>query len=327
VLGGLAAACSGTGAPPAPGTPGAGEPPAIDRAAPLPSPIPEVVARVNGRPIYLRQIVALAREELEKSRDREKDKPGALRHAMQQYVARELLLQEALARRLTADEAALERAYDELRLRYRDEKAWTDYLAAQGHTPQSFREELRIQQTVQSLVNRESLEIRVSEEEARAYLAANPNPFGLGERLTVSRILVRAPEGVGADPRAQARVQAELALHRIRRGADFATVAREVSQDEATREKGGRLPELAPGDRDPRFEAAAFALQPGEVSDVIETGEGFEIVKLHEKRTVPVSFEQVADRLVERLLRQKRQAAFQQLVSTLRARAKIETYI
>jgi peptidyl-prolyl cis-trans isomerase C len=284
------------------------------------------VARVNGRPIYLRQIVALAREGLEKSEDREKDKPGALRQSMQQYVVRELLLQEALARRLSADEAALERSYDALRLRYREEEEWAKYLAAQGHTPQSFREDLRVQQTVQALVTNVSLEVGVSEEEARAYLAANPDAFGLGERLTVSRILASVPEGTSAGPRAQARVRAELALARIRKGADFAKVAREVSQDEATREKGGRL-EVAPGDRDPRFEAAAFALKPGEVSEVIETAEGFEIVKLLERRTVPVSFEVVGERLMERLLRQKRQAALQQLVNSLRAKAKIETYL
>jgi len=332
VLGGLSVACSGTGTPrPSPGsgspTADAGAPPVIDRVTPLPSPIPDIVARVNGRPIHLRQIVALAREGLEKSQDREKDKPGAMRQAMQQYVVRELLLQEALARGITADPKALEQSFDELRLRYRGDKAWADYLASQGHTPQSFKEELRVRQTVQALLTQESLKVEVTEEEARARLAANPNPFGLGDRLTVAHILLRAPEKAGAGQRAQAKAKAEFALERAREGVDFGTLARELSEDEATRKEGGRLPELAPGDRDPRFEAAAGALKPGETSGVIEAREGFEIVKLLERRTVPVSFEQVADRLVPRLVQQKRQGALQRLVSSLRAKAKIETYL
>lgn len=332
VLGGLAAACSGTGTPGAsPGlsspTPEPGGPPLIDRVTPLPSPIPDIVARVNGQPIHLRQIVALAREGLDKSRDRERDKPGAMRQAMHQYVVRELLLQEALARQITADPAALDQSYDDLRLRYRGDKAWADYLAAQGHTPQTFKEELRIRQTVQALLTQESLKVEVKEEEARAYLAANSNPFGFGDRLTLARILVRVPEKAAPGHRAQAKVRAEFALQRLRSGADFGKVARELSEDEATRGKEGRLPELAPGDRDPRFEAAATALPPGGVSAVIESREGFEIVKLLERRVVPVSFEQVADRLVSRLVQQKRQAALQRLVNSLRVKAKIETYL
>ncbi len=128
-------------------------------------------------------------------------------------------------------------------------------------------------------------------------------------------------------PYFEALAKAELALSRIRKGEDFAKVAREVSEDEATRSRGGRLPELGRGDRDPRFEAAVLALKPGDVSEAVETAEGFEILELLETRSVPVSFEQVREQIEERLLQQKRQAELQKLVNSLRAKAKIETFI
>lgn len=331
-LGALGAACSRGGAPQASPAPGAasaepGSPPAIDRVTPLPSPLPEVVARVNGQPIYLLHIVALARESLEDSKDREKDKPGALRHALHQYVVRELLLQEAQARKITADSRRLDETYNDLRVKYRDDKDWAEFLVQQGHTPQSFREDLRVQQTVQALVTEEALKVQVSEDEARAYLAANPNAFGLGERLAVARIQLRVPAQATPAQKAYARSSADIALARIRKGEDFAQVAKDVSGDQASRGQGGRLPELSRGERERRFEDAAFALQPGEASEVVETESGFEIIKLLERRLVAVPFEQVREPLTERLLQQKRQAALQSLVNSLRAKARIETFI
>src|SRR5512147_83056 len=70
---------------------------ALDPGRPLPSPIPDVVARVNGQPIRIHQILPLAKTELDRVSvaERDRKKPEVLRRALQQYVDRELLLQEA----------------------------------------------------------------------------------------------------------------------------------------------------------------------------------------------------------------------------------------
>lgn len=318
-LGGLAA-CS-------PAAPPNGSPPVIDETKPLPSPLPDVAARVNGQPIYLRQIVGLAREGLERSEDREKAKPGALRRALNQYVVRELLFREALSRNLAADPARLDQLYDDMRLQYRDEKGWAEYLKTMGQTPQSFKEELRVQQTVQALVGQESEKVQLGEEEARSYLAANPNAFGLGDRVTVSHILFRAAPKAPPQKRAQIEAKARMVLERLRKGEDFVKVAKALSEDEATRAQGGRLPELERGRGDPRFEDAAFGLRVGDLSDVVQTPSGFEILKSLEKRIQGVAFEDVQDRLEPQLLRKKRQESLQGLVDRLRARARIESFL
>jgi hypothetical protein len=71
-------------------------PAALDPSRPLPSPVPEVVARVNGQPIRIQQILPLAKAELDRVSvaERDRKKPEVLRRAAQ-YVDRELLLQEA----------------------------------------------------------------------------------------------------------------------------------------------------------------------------------------------------------------------------------------
>ena len=162
------------------GSPGASPPPA-DPGRPLPSPVPEVVARVNGQPIRIHQILPLAKAELDQVSvpDRDRKKPEVLRRALQRYVDRELLLQEALARGIAADSRRVGWAYDQMRREHADEKKWEDYLAGQGMDPQSLRTELRSQHTVDALLEQEVRTWPVPEAEARAVYEANPRAFGV----------------------------------------------------------------------------------------------------------------------------------------------------
>jgi hypothetical protein len=119
--------------------------------------VPDVVARVNGQPIRIHQILPMAKAELDRVSipQRDQKKPEVLRHALQQYVDRELLLQEALGRGIEADARAVDWAYDQLRREHADDGAWTEFLAEQGMDPQSFRAELRSQHTVAALIDQE----------------------------------------------------------------------------------------------------------------------------------------------------------------------------
>jgi hypothetical protein len=142
---------------PAGGPAASGSDAALDPARPLPSPLPDVVARVNGQPIRIYQILPMAKAELDRVSVAQRDEKGPeiVRRALQKYIDRELLLQEALARGIEADSAAVEWDYDQLRREHPDEGAWRDFLAKQGMDPQSFRAELRAQHTVVALVEQE----------------------------------------------------------------------------------------------------------------------------------------------------------------------------
>jgi peptidyl-prolyl cis-trans isomerase C len=297
-------------------------------AAPLPDPLPEIAARVNGQPIFLRSVRLVAG--LRMSGDAsEEPRPVVYRKALNSLITRELLLQEALVRKVEPDTDGIERAYDEARVPYKDDESWKVFLAQQEMDPQSFRQELRIQHTVQALMTREAAGLPpVSDQEARSFYESRPELFETGERLRASHIQIRAPEGLTTSDRARLREKADALLVRLRKGEDFAKLARQHSEDPGSAQKGGELQVFYQGQMFPAFERAAFALEPGQVSEVTETPFGYHIIKLHERLpSLRVEFEATMERVKQFVAAQRRQQAVLQLVSTLEARAKIETYL
>ena len=101
-----------------------------------------------------------------------------------------------------------------------------------------------------------------TDEEVNAYLAAHPE-------LDVDK---------------KNRAKAEEVLKRARAGEDFAKLAQEFSTD-GSKDKGGDLGWFGHGDMVPEFEQAAYALKPGEISDVVQSKFGFHIIKLEERKS------------------------------------------
>jgi peptidyl-prolyl cis-trans isomerase C len=116
----------------------------------------------------------------------------------------------------------------------------------------------------------------------------------------------------------------ELAVElaeKIKKGGDFAALAKENSKDPGSKEQGGDLGFFGKGQMVPAFEEAAFKLTKDQVSEPIETQFGWHIIKLDEKRPRPVPpFDAVKERIVSTLTQQKAQ----QVGTDLRGKAKIE---
>jgi predicted transcriptional regulator len=165
------------------------------------------VARLNGQPIHLAQIVPIAKAALERLPLNERDgqRPLMLRQALSQYIERELLFQEAVARGIEADARAVGWAYDQARREHRDEKDWEDFLAQRGMDPRSFRTELRVQKTVDALLDEEVRRFEVPEAWSRHAYDADPAAFAEpGDKAAPSfeKARGRVEEAVRAQKRA-----------------------------------------------------------------------------------------------------------------------------
>ena len=107
--------------------------------------------------------------------------------------------------------------------------------------------------------------------------------FVLPERIRARHIVVKTPADAPEATRAAARKKADEILGEIRAGGDFAAIANKRSDDRGTAAAGGDLGVIQHGKLSPSLDAAAWALNAGEVSDIVETPEGFDIVKLDER--------------------------------------------
>ena len=114
----------------------------------------------------------------------------------------------------------------------------------------------------------------------------------------------------------EARKKAQDLLARVRKGEDFAKLAKENSDDPGSKDKGGEYDFFGHGRMVPEFEKAAFALKPGEISDLVETQFGFHIIKLEERRAAASASDQkVHQQIIEKLKQEKLEAKIDELTA------------
>ncbi len=121
--------------------------------------------------------------------------------------------------------------------------------------------------------------------------------------LHAAHILLHVPEDATPAQLVEIRHTAEEIARRARAGEDFATLARQYSQDEGSRDAGGDLGEIQPGALPEALNTALARMQPGDVSDPVQGPNGFHVLRLTSRDAVaPPPFAQVRDRLYAVLL-------------------------
>jgi len=139
--------------------------------------------------------------------------------------------------------------------------------------------------------------------------------------IDVSHILIRVADFKNASQEALAMKKIDEISAKLKAGEDFSTLAKEYSQDPGSKSNGGDLGFFGMGAMVPDFEKAAFALKPGQISDVVKTPYGFHIMKLNETR-----LKRSADKkdIKEVVLAEKREHAVKMWIMDLKVKAKVE---
>jgi peptidyl-prolyl cis-trans isomerase C len=316
--------------PAAPGqTPGATTAEKPAPVKPVPTKLPEVVARVNGQPITLAEFQAALREYEGRSGPVMPDTRDAVyRGVLDDLVALRLLNAELDTRKMDTKPGELDGAMREMRGRFPNEKAYRDALAEQKMTHEQLRERTRRSLLITQLLEQEvGKSISVKPSEVAAFYEQNPARFTQPESVRVSHVLIAVPADAPPAAREAARTRAADIARKARAGTDFGTLARQYSSD-ASRERGGDLGFVLRGQAQPPFEQAAFALAPGQISDPVETIFGFHVIRGGEKRpSQAVPFGQAAAQVEQFLLDQKRQEQARAYVTRLKASGKVEILI
>ena len=251
------------------------------------------------------------------------------REAMDLMIDHVVVKQAADKEDIELDPAEVDKSIEELRSVFKTELSWVSKLEGEGYTEESFRR--HVERMIASKIYLDRIRADaadVSDTELEQYYRDNKNRLTLPDQVRVRQILLTWKPMGTQDDRAAIRKQMEPILERAKSGEDFAALAREFSDDFATKTAGGDTGLFYRGQMAPAFEEAAFALEPGEISDPVETGYGVHILKFEERREPQlVPLDEVREGLRDHVREEKMETAVQEKIDELRAAADIEVLI
>jgi peptidyl-prolyl cis-trans isomerase C len=243
----------------------------------------EAVARVNGVAISAQELTRASKVMLSgqngmlPSADQQKEFE---KQALQQLVSAELLYQAGQKLEIKDLDKQVDDKLAQGRAKFGNEEGFAKAMKELDMQEKDLRDYTRRDLIITNFIEKSIVpKVTVSEEDARKFYNENPDKFTKSEAVKASHILIGVDQKATAEEKKAAREKAEKLRKELAGGADFAALAKGNSTCPSS-QQGGDLGYFGKGQMVPAFEKAAFALKPGEISDVVETQFGYHIIKL-----------------------------------------------
>src|SRR5258706_398947 len=258
------------------------------------------VPQAFSQPAVIDEVVAIVGNHIIKKSDVEKQylqyisqgntETGGLRCAIiENLLLQKLLVQQAAIDSVDVNDSQVESELDK-RIRYFVKQIGSEQLLEEYYKEpiakikEDFRKMVKDQLLVQTMQGKITKEISATPSDVRNYFSnfpADSLPY-MNAELEVAHIVLKPR--VSEQKKIEIKERLEEYTKKIIGGEDVSGYAALYSADRTTAKKGGELGFFERGDMVPEFEAAAFKLKPGEISNVIETKYGFHILQLIERR-------------------------------------------
>ena len=190
-------------------------------------------------------------------------------------------------------------------------------LASDGMSLDEFKSEVKSNLTIQKYLETVLFKnVSVSSEEILAYYNQ--------ERFANVRHILMMTQGKSDSAKTAIRAKMEGLLARARKGEDFAKLAKQYSEDPGSKNNGGLYEKVERGAMVPAFDALAFSLPVGALSDVFETQFGYHFMKVISRSKETQPLDKVRESLVKELMKHKQQAAYEDLIKTLKLKYQVK---
>jgi peptidyl-prolyl cis-trans isomerase C len=288
-----------------------------------------VAAVVNGESILMTQVdqvVAQWRKSPNPPADMGLPITELRKNALDQLVDRILLYQEAVKKGHEADSTQVDARIQQFRSQFPTQEAQDRALGPLGVDLEGLKRIYWQDLSIQAYIQRDVVpSIDVSEEACQQYFDANQSQFQAGEKVHARHILFLVDEAATPEEETEVSTRALQILERAQKGEDFTKLAAEHSEGPSG-PRGGDLGYFERGQMVPPFEAAAFSLKVGEVSDLVRTQFGFHIIKVEDRQEgTDVPFDSAAPRIRSFLQQQGVNDRLAALVQELKQGADIQT--
>lgn len=216
---------------------------------------------------------------------------------------------EAQKAGITATNEEIEAEVEKARKYFDSEEKFNEFLTSQKMTMEYLRDTIRKDILVSKLQEKLTANVTVTDDEVAAYYGANQDLF---ISVKASHILLENEE------------EAKKILERVKKGENFNELALQNSVDPTAKDNKGDLGYFRKGQMVEPFETAAFALKPGEISDLVKTDYGYHIIKVEDKKYDKL--EDIAAELKISRLESKKGTVYQDLIAEMRTKADVKKY-
>lgn len=241
-----------------------------------PEVVNRIVATVDGEPITEHELRRYAQE-----RGGPGVSDGVLLDAL---ITDRLLEKEIKAQGIAARDDEIARYIEEIQARNNlDAERFEKAIQGQGFTLEQYRAKVKSEIEKVALVNREiRSRVNVTKEDVRRHYEAHKDEYEIKDRVRVRGILFAVSAAASDEEVAREKEKALEVRELIKKGKDFGELARQFS-DGPGADKDGDYGTFSRGEMESDLDAAAFALEKGEVSEPIRTSAGFHIIRVEER--------------------------------------------
>jgi len=250
------------------------------------------------------------------------------KEVLRNLINLELLYQASQEDRIKVDEEAVNEQLKALKKQFPNEAEFKDALSKKNLSEAAVKSQMEKGMAIQKFIDEKIIQkITVSDKETKAYYDSHPDFFKESEQVQASHILIKVEPKFNESQKAEARKKIETIQQKLQEGGDFAVLAKESSECPSS-EKGGDLGYFRRGQMVKPFEDAAFSLEPGKTSDIVETKFGYHLIKTIDKKpetTIP--YKDIKDKLEQYLKQEKVKKEIKLYIDKLREKAKVEIFL
>lgn len=293
----------------------------------------DVIATVNGTAIsrsdFEREV---GRYEQQMAMMGQTPNPEQLNEIQQRVldglIDRELLYQESQKEGIKASKSEVDERISTLKQRFPSEEEFNKMIEKLGLNEAGLRSQFEKELAIKALLDKKfAAKATITDQEMKKFYAENPDYFKTPERVRASHILVNVKPDASEADKAKARQKIQDVQKKVKKGEDFAGLAKEYS-DCPSSAKGGDLDFFQRGQMVGPFQDAAFAMEVGDVSDIVETQFGYHLIKVTDKKPAgTVTFEEAKDKIKGYLEQQKMGEEVKQYAAQLKKGAKIQEFL
>ena len=295
-----------------------------------------VAAEVNGEKILLADLNRMLASVKDTEPSLQQNTPTVQKalneirsQLLEEMIATRVLAQEAKKRRINVAPAEIERYISELRKGFKTEAEFVNWLKEDGKTVEDLKRTINDELAIRELTLQLTAEVSVSNEDIAKYYRENVDLFTIPEMMEVRHILLAINANAPKEEKDRVKQRATGLIAQLNKGADFAALAKNNSDDPLTKNNGGSLGRVARNQLNKALETAAFAAQVGKIVGPVESGVGIHVVKVEKKipaEVVPLSKVQSDPRIRTILRKQKVEKKIEDSTNQFKAASQIKRY-